>query len=245
MPSTESLQLWRKPTQKFLEVRGKGSVPLPAHPTETNWAGLRAAPRHNQTVPVVITSPQKQTCIVRNSQSILNTFPDLHSKTWSTQCCQVLGESSWSPSNKYFSDPSSFSFPQRHHTSLKFSNFFKVRNSLKHTVRFCHTLKTTCPRALPSEYLNNNRSLMNQMKETKKWTSKSCSQSQGKHIFRAWKQEREYRVPSWGLQQNYIYQTPHHCQHHTLPQLWSNPLKHTCVQADFASPQNTIRCKKA
>lgn len=158
----------------------------------------------NQTVPVVIISPQTQSCIVRNSQRTLNIIPDLHSKTPSTQCCQALGENSWSPSNKFFSDPSSYSFPQRHHTSLKFFNFFKVHNSLKHTLRFCHTLKTTCPRALPSEYLNNNRSLVNQMKETRKWTSKSCSQSQGKHIFRVWKQEWEYRVPSRGLQQSYI-----------------------------------------
>lgn len=224
MPCTESLQLWSKPAQKVLEVPGKESIPPACTPTETKWA--QCCTRTQPDCSVVIVSPQTQSCIVRKSQSTLNIIPDLHSKTPCTQCCQILGENSWSPSNKYFSDPSSYSFPQRHNTSPKFFNFFKVHNSLKHTIRFCHTLKTTCPRALPPDYLSNNRSLVNQMKETKRWTSKSCSQSQCKHIFRAWIQEREYRVPSRGLQQNYISNTPsvqadheHHCQHHTLPQL--------------------------
>lgn len=225
MPHTESLQLWSKTTQKVLEVPGKGSV-TPACTPYWDKLGRTQCCNRLQTVPEVIMSPQTQGCIVRSSQSTLNIIPDLHSKISCTQCCQVLGQNSWPPSKKYFTDSWSYSFPQRHHTSLKFFNFFKVHHSPKHTVRFCHTLKTTCPRALPSEHLNNSGSLVNQMKETKKWTSKSCSQSQGKHIFRAWKQQKGRQSLQQRATTESLSNTPsgqadheHHCQHPTLPQL--------------------------
>lgn len=210
IPHTESLQLWSKTTQKLLEVPGKGSVPPACTPYWDKLGRIQCCHRL-QTVPEVIMSPQTQGCIARSSQSTLNIIPDLHSKISCTQCCQVLGQNSWPSSKKYFTDSWSYSFPHRHHTSLKFFNFFKVHHSPKHTVRFCHTLKTTCPRALPSEYLNNSGSLVNQMKETKKWTSKTALKVKANTFLGHENNKREDRVSSRGLQQN-LYQTPHQCR---------------------------------
>lgn len=54
---------WIPPALKKANTQIIGSTwegicpPLPAHPTESNWTGLRAAPANIQTVPVVIVSP--------------------------------------------------------------------------------------------------------------------------------------------------------------------------------------------
>lgn len=153
IPHTESLQLWGKPTHKSLEVPGRGSVP-PA--CTSYWVKLDRTPCCTRKQP---------DC---SSGDCLSLDTELHCQEQSKYCkrhpwpSQQNSMHSMLPSvrreflitfNKYFSCPSSYSFPQRHHTSLKYFNFFKAHNSLKHTVRYCCTLQTTCPRALPSGYL--------------------------------------------------------------------------------------------